>query len=62
MTFFTKILIVGYITNFGKANRQEITTLLDNILEILSKQQKVDKITNFLFSHKKNSIIKIIDR
>ena len=60
---YFKKLIVDYITNFGKANRQEITTLLDNKLpENLSKQQKFDKITNLLSSLKKKGIIKIIDR
>jgi len=63
MTIFTKFLIVDFITNFGKVNRQEITTLLDSKLpEILSKQQKFDKIANLLPSFEKKGIIKIIDR
>jgi ATP-dependent DNA helicase RecG len=60
---YFKKLIIDYITNFGKATRQEITTLLENKLpESLSKQQKFDKITNLLSSLKKKGIIKVIDR
>ena len=60
---YFKKLIIDYITNFGKATRQEITTLLENKLsESLSKQQKFDKITNLLSSLKKKGIIKVVDR
>lgn len=56
-------LIIDYITNFGKATRQELTALLENKLpESLSKQQKFDKVTNLLSSLKKKGIIKVIDR
>ena len=60
---YFKKLIIDYITNFGKATRQEITALLENKLpETLSKQQKFDKITNLLSSLKKKGIIKVVDR
>jgi len=60
---YFKKLIIDYITNLGKATRQEITTLLENKLpESLSKQQKFDKITNLLSSLKKKGIIKVVDR
>ena len=60
---YFKKLIIDYITNLGKATRQEITTLLENKLpESLSKQQKFDKITNFLSSLKKKGNIKVVDR
>lgn len=60
---YFKRLIIDYITNFGKATRQEITTLLENKLpEALSKQQKFDKITNLLSSIKKKGIITVKDR
>ncbi|MBO5628894.1 MAG: hypothetical protein J5965_07420 [Aeriscardovia sp.] len=60
---YFKKLIIDYITNFGKATRQELTTLLDNKLpETLSKQQKFDKVTNLLSSLKKKGFIKVIDR
>ena len=60
---YFKKLIIDYITNFGKATRQEITALLENKLpETLSKQQKFDKITNLLYSLKKKGIIKVVDR
>jgi len=53
-----KKLIVYYIVKFGKANRHEITALLENKQpETLSKQQKFDKITNLLSSIKKKDII-----
>lgn len=55
---YFKKLIIDYIVKFGKANRREITTLLENKLpETLSKQQKFDKITNLLSSIKKKGII-----
>lgn len=61
--YYFKKLIIDYVTNFGKATRQEITTLLENKLpETLSKQQKFDKITNLLSSLKKKGVIKIVDR
>ena len=60
---YFKKLIIDYITNFGKATRQELTALLENKLpETLSKQQKFDKVTNLLSSLKKKGIIKVIDR
>ena len=60
---YFKKLIIDYITNFGKATRQEITALLENKLpETLSKQQKFDKTTNLLSSLKKKGIIKVVDR
>lgn len=60
---YFKKLIIDYITNFGKATRQELTALLENKLpESLSKQQKFDKVTNLLSSLKKKGIIKVIDR
>lgn len=55
---YFKKLIIDYIVKFGKANRREITALLENKLpETLSKQQKFDKITNLLSSIKKKGII-----
>lgn len=63
MMIISKKLIIDYITNFGKATRQELTALLENKLpETLSKQQKFDKVTNLLSSLKKKGIIIIIDR
>ena len=60
---YFKKLIIDYITNFGKATRQEITALLeDKLPETLSKQQKFDKITNLLSSLKKKGVIKVVDR
>lgn len=55
---YFKKLIIDYISKFGKASRKEINELLNNKLsDMLSKNQKFDKITNLLSALKRKRII-----
>lgn len=48
-----KQLIIGYIKQFGSASRREINELLlDRLPEVLSHEQKLNRIHNYLFEMK----------
>ena len=56
-------LIVQYIEKFGAASRKEIDVLLmDKLSDVLSEQQKKNKIKNLLYSLNKQIIIKLNEK
>lgn len=56
---YYKDMIINYIKEFGKANKEDITKLLMEMLpNVLDEKQKHNKIRNFLFSLSKQGIIK----
>ena len=56
-------LIVQYIEKFGAASRREIDELLMNKLsDVLSAEQKKNKIKNLLYSLAKSNVIKLNEK
>lgn len=56
-------LIVQYLEKFGAARRSEIDELLMNKLsDVLSEQQKKNKIKNMLYSLAKSNVIKLNEK
>ena len=56
-------LIVQYLEKFGAASRSEIDELLMNKLsDVLSEQQKKNKIKNMLYSLAKSNVIKLNEK
>lgn len=56
-------LIVLYLEKFGAARRLEIDELLMNKLsDVLSEQQKKNKIKNMLYSLAKSNVIKLNEK
>ena len=56
-------MIVQYLEKFGAASRSEIGELLMNKLsDVLSEQQKKNKIKNMLYSLAKSNVIKLNEK
>ena len=57
-----KDMIVSYLRSFGGATRSELNKLLESKLsDVLTKEQKIRKIGNLLFSLKKDGQIRLTD-
>lgn len=55
-------MIVSYLRSFGGATRSELNKLLESKLsDVLTKEQKIRKIGNLLFSLKKDGQIRLTD-